>query len=381
MRWESDLDSDHPPADDAQLTIDRTHMRRALVLARRGWGQTAPNPMVGAVVVRDGEVIGEGYHARYGRAHAEVAALRAAGERARGSTVYVTLEPCAHHGKTPPCADALVAHGVSRVVVAVRDPNPEARGGVERLRAAGIAVTVGVERALACELNAPFFHAFVSARPWVTLKLGLTADAAIADAHGHSQWITGPRARRAVHRLRAGSDAIAVGLGTVLADDPSLTVREVRAPRVPPKRVVFDHRAELPLDSALAQTAGDVPTLIVSSAPDPARALALDATGVALVEAETPERGLEALRALGVRSLLVEGGARLAGALLARSLVDRLVIFQAPIVLGAGAIPAFAYAPARPLATSARMRVVERRVLGDDVMTVYALRELSCSLD
>src|SRR4051812_26109595 len=168
----------------------RAYMLRGLELARRGWGQTAPNPMVGAVVVADGVVVGEGFHARFGEAHAEVVALRAAGERARGATLYVTLEPCAHHGKTPPCADAVIAAGIARVVAAVRDPSTVARGGVEKLRAAGVLVDVGVEHRAACELNAPFFHAHVSTRPWVTLKLAVSSDGGIADPAGLQRWIT-----------------------------------------------------------------------------------------------------------------------------------------------------------------------------------------------
>src|SRR5688500_3271295 len=210
---------------------DAEHMRRALVLARQGWGQTAPNPMVGAVVVRGGVVVGEGYHARYGGDHAEVAALRAAGLLARGATVFVTLEPCTHFGKTPPCADALVAAGVSRVVAATRDPSPAARAGADRLRDGGIEVVTGVEERAARELNAPFFHAFGSDRPWVTLKLAVSIDGAITDATRTAGWFTGPESRREVHRLRAGSDAVAVGSGTVIADDPELTVRDFPAPR------------------------------------------------------------------------------------------------------------------------------------------------------
>jgi len=352
-------------------------MRRALSLARRGWGQTAPNPMVGAVVVRDGAVVGEGHHARYGEAHAEVAALAAAGDLARGATVYVSLEPCAHHGHTPPCADALIAAGVARVVVATRDPNPAAAGGSARLRAAGVDVVEGVEEDDARELNAPFFHAFAARRPWVTLKLALSLDGAIADASGGSRWITGPRARAAAHALRAGSDAVGVGLGTVIADDPSLTVRDAAASRVPPMRVVFDRRARIPLDAVLVRTARDVPTVVVAESPDAPSARALEGAGVEVVCAPSLEAGLEALAGRGVRALLVEGGARLAGALLGHALVDRLIIFRAPVLLGAGALGAFAFAPSTPLSHAARLRVIERRTLGDDTMAVYAVRELA----
>ena len=356
------------------MTRDRAYMRRALSLARRGWGQTAPNPMVGAVVVQGDAVVGEGYHARYGGAHAEVAALEEAGDRARGAAVYVTLEPCAHVGKTAPCADALIAAGVDRVIVATRDPNPTAGGGLERLERAGIAVEVGMEGARARELNAPFFHAFTSARPWITLKLAVSLDAALADASGRSRWITGPRARRMVHTLRAGHDAIAVGLGTVLADDPALTVRTAPAPRVPPWRIVFDHRARLPLGSTLARTAREIPTMVVAHNPEPEHAAALEACGVTVLRADTIVHALEQLRAREIRSILVEGGARLAGACLGSTTVDRLIIFQAPIVLGAGARGAFAFAPAIDTETARRLPVVEQRALGDDLMTVYALQ-------
>jgi diaminohydroxyphosphoribosylaminopyrimidine deaminase/5-amino-6-(5-phosphoribosylamino)uracil reductase len=329
--------------------------------------------MVGAVVVRDDVVVGAGYHARYGEPHAEVAALRAAGDRARGATVYITLEPCAHYGKTPPCVDALIAAGVARVVIAMRDPNPEAAGGLDRLRTAGIEVAVGIEEERARELNAPFVHAHTSRRPWVTLKLAVSLDGAIADAAGRSQWITGPRSRRMVHHLRAGSDAIGVGLGTLLADDPSLTVRDAPAPRVPPRRVIFDRHARTPLDARVVRTARDVPTIIVAESPEPARARALEGAGVQIVAAPTPELALEQLAREGIRSLLVEGGARLAGMLLERALVPRLIIFQAPVLLGAGALAAFAYAPSMSIGSAPRLRVLERRALGDDTMVVYAL--------
>lgn len=351
-------------------------MRRALALARRGWGWTAPNPMVGAVVVRDGTVVGEGYHARFGGPHAETVALDAAGARAAGSTVYVTLEPCTHHGKTPPCADALIAARVGRVVIGAGDPNPRAAGGVARLRAAGIDVTIGVEADAVRELDPAFFFSFAAARPWITLKLALSLDGALADAAGCSRWITGPRARRVVHRLRAGNDAVAVGIGTVLADDPLLTVRDVPAPRVPPRRVIFDRRARTPLAAALVRTAREVPTIVVAETPDPAAARALEAAGVRVLRAASLDQALEVLAGEGVRSLLVEGGARLAGALWERSLVDRLIIFQGPVVLGAGARGAFAFAPPRAIGSADRLPVRERRALGGDTMTVFAVHEV-----
>jgi diaminohydroxyphosphoribosylaminopyrimidine deaminase/5-amino-6-(5-phosphoribosylamino)uracil reductase len=360
------------PANARWTPRDRAFMRRALVLARRGWGRTAPNPMVGAVVVRDGEVVGEGWHAEYGAPHAEVLALEAAGEMARGSSVYVTLEPCAHLGKTPPCADALVRAGVARVICAARDPNPVAAGGGQRLTMAGIEVAFGLEELDALELNASFFHALTSARPFVTLKLAISIDGAIADASGRSQWLTGVAARRYVHRMRAGHDAIGVGAGTALADDPSLTVRSGRRPRVAPARIVFDRRARLPLDAAVVRTARDIRTIAVVGDASIPSARALATAGVTLVEAETLDHALREIRQLEIRSLLVEGGAELAGALLANSLVDRLVIFQAPVVLGAGSHSAFAHVPPSALPEAPRWRVVARRAIGPDVMTVYA---------
>jgi len=357
---------------------DAALMRRALRLARRGWGWTAPNPMVGAVVVRDGEIVGEGWHARYGGAHAEVAALADAGDAARGATVYVTLEPCNHHGKTPPCTEALIAAGVRRVVAAVADPSPVAGGGAARLRAHGIDVVVGVEERAARELNAPFFHALLSDRPWVTLKLALSIDGAIADHTRRPGWLTGPRARREVHRLRAGHDAVAVGIGTALADDPALTVRAAPAPRLPPLRVVFDRAARLTEDAAVVRTASDVPTALVVAPGAPRERLErLASHGVRIVPAAVLDEALRALRAeFAVRSLLVEGGAGLASALWSAGLLDRLITFQSPVVLGHGALAAFGEAPGARAESARRLPVVARRPLGDDLMTVYAVHTL-----
>ena len=354
---------------------DEHFMRRALQLARQGAGQVAPNPLVGAVVVRDGQVVGEGYHQRFGGAHAEPIALGAAGERARGATVYVTLEPCAHHGKTPPCADALVAAGVTRVVVAVRDPNPAAQGGIARLAAAGIAVDTGLLHEEAHELNAAFLESFSTDRPWVTLKLAVSIDGAIAVPGAAPRWLTGPASRTAVHQMRAASDAIAVGIGTVLADDPALTVRNAPAPRVAPTRVVFDRLARLPLDSVLARTARATPTLVVVSSRAPVdRVAALDDAGVQVAHADALSDALAALRGRGIASLLVEGGAQLAAALLRERLVDRLVIFQAPIVLGTGALGAFSAVEPEVATALGPLTLVSAERHGDDAMTTYSLR-------
>ncbi len=360
------------------LTDDARHMRRALRVARRGWGRVAPNPLVGAVIVRDGVVVGEGWHAEYGGAHAEVAALRAAGEGARGATAYVTLEPCNHWGRTPPCVDALLAAGIARVVVAASDPHAIASGGAARLRGAGVIVDEGVLADRAVELNAPFFFDVTGGtRPWVTLKLALSIDAAIAD-HAHAPaWLTGARSRRLVHRMRAGHDAVAVGIGTALADDPLLTVRDVAPPRVHPLRIVFDRGARLPLEAALVRTAREWPTCVVCApdAPEPRRR-ALEAAGVQVLRAASIDEACTALRAQGVRSLLVEGGAGIVGALWRADLVDRLVTFQAPVVLGAGALVGFGAAPSQSGRGARRLPVVRRRVLDDDLLTIYAVHPI-----
>lgn len=358
-------------------------MRRALALAQLGWGETAPNPMVGAVVVAGDAIVGEGYHARYGEAHAEPVALANAGARTPGATLYVTLEPCAHSGKTPPCVDAVLAAGIARVVAAVRDPSDLARGGVEQLRDTGVEVTVGIERDAALELNAPFFNAQVSDRPWVTLKLALSSDGAIADPAGKLRWISGPESRREVHRLRANSDAIAVGIGTVLADDPTLTVRDVPPPRIAPKRIVFDSHLRTPADSVLVRTAHDVETLIVAGQHDvpPDRLAVLASAGVQVGMMPSLHASLQWLRKQGVRSLLVEGGAAIAGSMLREKLVDRLIIFRSPLMLGAGALQAFAFAPAGFESSLGALPIVAQRACGDDVMTTYALRDVPCSPD
>jgi diaminohydroxyphosphoribosylaminopyrimidine deaminase/5-amino-6-(5-phosphoribosylamino)uracil reductase len=354
---------------------DRRFMQRALELALRGWGQTSPNPLVGAVLVRDGRIVAEGWHAHFGGPHAEVAAIEAAGREARGTTLYVTLEPCRHHGKTPPCVDAILAAGVSRVVAAVRDPT-EAGGGAELLAQAGVAVEIGLLAEEARELNAPFFHAAVARRPWVTLKYAVSLDGCISDRWRTRGWITGEEARRKAHWLRAGSDAVAVGMGTVLADDPELTVREAVQPRRPPLRVVFSRYGRLPLTSRLAQTAHAIPVVVFAADPDPSYEHALRDLDVEVVQALSLRAALENLFDRGVRSLLVEGGALLGGALLSEGLVDRLVLLRSPVILGEGALGAFSHAPSARVLDAARYRVVQRGVLGSDDLVILAVREL-----
>ncbi|WP_373064022.1 bifunctional diaminohydroxyphosphoribosylaminopyrimidine deaminase/5-amino-6-(5-phosphoribosylamino)uracil reductase RibD [Gemmatimonas sp.] len=370
-RSESPSASSGPPPASAD---DVRFMRRALELAERGAGRVSPNPKVGAVIVRDGAVVGEGWHAEYGQFHAEVAALQQAGVQARGATAYVSLEPCNHTGKTGPCSDALIAAGVSRVVFAAHDPNQKAAGGAARLASAGIEVFGGVLERDALDQNAPFFFAASGAdRPFVTLKLALSIDGAIVDASRQPGWLTGDEARAAVHMLRAESDAIAVGIGTALADDPALTVRLAAAPRRPPLRVVFDRAARLPLTSQLVHTARDLPLLDFTNGSRPDAEAALRAVGVETVTVGSAVDALRHLGTRGIRHLLVEGGAALASSLLEAGLVDRLVIFQAPVILGAGALSAFAAFPSQRAAQAPRYRVVEREALGADLMTVYAV--------
>jgi len=355
---------------------DAEYMRRALALAQQGWGQTAPNPMVGAVVVRDGVVVGEGYHARYGEPHAEVVALKAAGERARGSTLYVTLEPCNHFGRTPPCTEAILEARVQRVVIAAADPTALAGGGARHLADYGVQVDFSVEEAAAIELNAPFFFAAAnSSRPWVTLKLALSSDGKMNDPSGERRWISNELSRKEVQRLRANVDAIAVGLGTVRADDPQLTARGTVRPRVAPMRVVFDRDADTPLESNLVRTAKQTPTMIFAHHPPVSRMAALHNAGVDVFEAEDLSGALEALRGFEVHHLLVEGGARVAQEFLRQGVVDRLVIFQSPITLGGDALSPFDGLPGNFRETLAKKPTVRRAEFGEDVMTMYALRE------
>ncbi len=349
-------------------------MRLALALAERGAGQVSPNPKVGAVIVLGDQVVGEGWHTRFGEAHAEVHALAQAGEQARGATMYVTLEPCNHHGKTPPCTEAILAAGVRRVVYAVPDPNAEAAGGAARLAAAGIELLPGVCEHEAALLNAPFLHAARGAdTPFVTLKLATSIDGAIVDATRQRGWITGPPALEAVHHLRADADAIGIGIGTALADDPLLNVRLAPTPRVAPRRIIFDRRARLPLASQLVRTARDIPVTVITDGSQPTREAALAERGVEVLVAPLVAEAFRTLRQQGVRHLLVEGGSVVASDLLDAGLVHHLIIFQAPVILGTGAVPAFAAYPSQGAAVAPRLRVLERRVYGDDLMTRYAV--------
>lgn len=351
-------------------------MAHALALGRRALGQTAPNPAVGCVIVRDGRVVGRGMTAPGGRPHAEVAALAMAGAAARGATAYVTLEPCAHHGKTPPCAEALIAAGVARVVTGAGDPDPRVAGrGIAMLRAAGVEVTEGVLEEAAAADHAGFFLRLAEGRPWLTLKLAMSLDGRIATASGESKWITGPAARGAVQALRASHDAVMVGAGTARADDPQLTLRGMGARR-PPVRVLVSRRLDLPPEGYLARTAAAVPLWLVHGADLGAEALAPWAErGAKLLPARMtggqidPVAALRALGGAGLTRVLCEGGGGLAAALLGAGLVDELVVFSAGLMLGAEGVPGLAALGIGVLAEAPRFRLVESRALGGDVMS------------
>jgi diaminohydroxyphosphoribosylaminopyrimidine deaminase / 5-amino-6-(5-phosphoribosylamino)uracil reductase len=358
-----------PPGEE---DADASFMRRALELAGEGWGRTAPNPMVGAVIVQEGRIVGEGWHREYGFPHAEVEALRAAGDHARGATMYVTLEPCAHQGKTPPCTQAVIDAGISRVVFACHDPNPKARGGEEVLREAGIETRAEVLEEPARSLNAAFFHAHDPAaprRPWTELKLALSLDGRVADHTGRSSWITGEEARAEVHRLRAGFDAIGVGIGTALSDDPLLTVRGPLLPRTPPVRVVFDRKLRTLPTSRLARSAEASPVWVIASADAPtSNRRALERAGVTVLEADGLADAFAVLADRGIRSLFCEGGARFASAVLQADLVDRLSLFYAPLLLGAKGADPFRDLPSSALAETHRWTRRRTRVFGGDTL-------------
>ena len=361
-------------------------MRAALALARRGLGKVWPNPAVGCVIARDGRVVGRGWTQPGGRPHAEAEALARAGNRAKGATAYVTLEPCSHWGRTPPCADALIAAGLTRVVAAIEDPDPRvAGGGLLRLRAAGIAVESGLCAAEAAEINAGFLTRLRLGRPMVTLKLATSLDGRIATASGESRWITGEPARQRAHLLRATHDAILVGTDTVIADNPQLTCRLPGLERHSPVRVVIDRLLRVPLDAQLFAEARQTPTWVLTLASaDEARQQALREAGVIVIAAEPdPAGGIDlgsALTLLGERGLtrlLVEGGGRLAAALLRAALVDRLVWFHAPLLLGGDGIPAIGELGRGGLADMPGFERLSSETVGEDVLTTFRARPVA----
>lgn len=362
---------------------DPRHMSRALELARRGLYTTDPNPRVGCVLVRAGEVIAEGWHARAGEAHAEVSALRAAGERARGATAYVSLEPCCHQGRTGPCTEQLVAAGIARVVAAMIDPDPRTSGrGLAALERAGIEVSSGLLEEEARALNPGFVARHTRGRPYVRIKMAASLDGRTATADGESKWITGAAARRDVQNLRARSSAILTGSGTVLADDPALTVREVPAGEDPdglrqPLRVVLDRRLRTPANASMLRQPGA--TLIATTSDDGgARKRLTDAGAEVLSLASDAHGGLVSLMTTlagrEINEVLVEAGATLAGALLEAAVVDEIVLYTAPLLLGDRARGLFHLPQVRRLSHGLALDIVDVRAIGDDWRTTARLR-------
>ncbi len=350
-----------------------THLRRALRLAARGRYRTAPNPRVGAVLVRDGEVVGSGWHRQVGGPHAEIEALRAAGDRARGATLFVTLEPCSHHGRTPPCADAVIAAGIARVVACHGDPNPKVAGrGFAKLRAAGIAVESGFLVEEAVRLNLPFLIANVLGRPEVTLKWAMSLDGRIATATGQSQWISSPEGRRWALALREEHDAILVGSGTMLADDPRLD-RRLGLAAGPNLRLVLDRRLRTPPEAKLFTIEG--PVLIYTESADRPRIEALRALGAEVVNLPAVEPGavLADLQGRGVQSLLVEGGGEVLASFVASGLYDRVMVDCAPLLIGGKGAPGpLAGEGFTDLASAARLERFETgRQGGDVILSAY----------
>ncbi|QSP96102.1 bifunctional diaminohydroxyphosphoribosylaminopyrimidine deaminase/5-amino-6-(5-phosphoribosylamino)uracil reductase RibD [Marinobacter salinisoli] len=366
---------------------DRTLMARAVQLAWRGRYSTHPNPRVGCVIARGGEILGEGWHERAGEAHAEIRALSHAGPSARGATAYVTLEPCSHFGRTPPCARALIDAGVARVVVATKDPNPAVSGrGLELLREAGIQVQEGVLAEEAARLNPGFMKRMNTGRPFVRLKMAASLDGRTAMASGESQWITGPEARKDVQRLRATSDAILTGVGTVLADDPSLTVRrpelgdigDATEPSRQPLRIIADRDARTPSSAKILQ-GGNVQLFCASSTLPTEPAQDLAALGVSINGVAWKDNGidlselLDALGELGINELLVEAGPTLAGTFIQEQLVDELWLYQAPVFMGSTGRPT-AHIPLDSMADKVCWTVLDRRQVGEDQRLILARR-------
>ena len=363
---------------------DERFMALALALAARGLGQVWPNPAVGCVIVRQGRIVGRGRTAPGGRPHAETQALAEAGVLARGATAYVSLEPCAHHGKTPPCAGALIEAGIARVVSATPDSDVRVAGrGHRMLRAAGLALRTGVMEAEARALNAGFFLRVEQGRPLVTLKLATTFDGRVATARGESRWITGAEARRAVHAMRARHDAVMVGGGTARADDPALTVRGLGVERQP-VRVVLSRGPDLPLDGRLARTAGEVPVWVLhASGADCARVAAWRGLGARTVSVTgqggglDPQAALSALGGLGLTRVFCEGGGAVAASLIRAGLVDELIGLSAGCVIGAEGVPAIGAMGGGGLSDAPRFVLKESRRVGPDILHRW-VREDPC---
>ena len=355
-------------------------MRIALALARRGLGNVWPNPAVGCVLIKDDVIVGRGWTQPGGRPHAETEALARAGEASVGATAYVTLEPCCHQGETPPCTDALIVGGVSRVVAATNDPDPRVSGkGIAKLRASGIQTVVGVCESDALELNAGFISRVTQAKPLVHLKIASTLDGKIATSRGESKWITGCHARRRVHAMRAEVDAVLIGIGTALIDNPKLTCRLAGMESLSPTRIVLDPRLELPMTSELVNSCNDIPTwLITGLGADTKRLSLLRGLGIEVIQTASDENGhvdlqktLSVLAKYGVTRLLIEGGSEIASAFLRLGLVDRVSWFRAATVMGSDGISAVAGYGLSELKDIQNFEHVSVERIGNDLLETY----------
>lgn len=361
--------------------FDGKMMRRAITLARKGWGSTPPNPMVGAVIVKDGRVLGEGWHRGPGQPHAEVEAIRACRESPAGATIYVTLEPCNHHGRTPPCSEGIIQAGIGEVIFAVADSNPRvAGGGKRRLLEAGIRVREGLCEAEAGFLIRDYLTHCHAERPWVIMKAAMSLDGKIADVDGVSQWITNPDSRRFVHRLRAHAGAVLIGIGTALADNPRLTNREAAPIRRQPFKVVMDSRLKLPMDSNLLRENPEKLIVFCGQGAEGKREDALVGRGARVIrqsgERPDPGEAIASLGKMGIQSILVEGGREVFASLIEQDLVDEYYLFYGPILLGGDRAMGLLGGAGQSLSTAPRLHIRSVRRFGDDIM-VHALNERS----
>lgn len=363
-------------------SADIKYMRRALTLAGKGIGRTSPNPAVGCVIVKNGQIIGEGWHKKAGTPHAEIHALSQAGEAARGSDLYVTLEPCCHHGKTPPCSDALIAAGVARVIIGMIDPNPQVAGkGAEALRQSGISVETGVLEDQCRQLNKGFIKFVTTGLPHVLYKTAMTLDGAIATITGHSRWVTGEEARRQVHRLRSRSDAVMVGVDTIIVDNPKLTVRHVKGRD--PLRVVVDTRLRTPESVAVLSGSQAKKTIIATCETNPRVHRRYQAQGATVLVCDECEGRvsmpdlLSKLAEMGVRTVLLEGGSRLAGQMLESGLIDEFMLFYAPKIIGNDGFSSFSLQGITTMDQAFKLRILDVGMVGRDVL-VHAVPEATC---
>jgi len=361
------------------MTNDLTYMHHALALATRGLGRTMPNPSVGCVIVRDGQIVGRGWTADGGRPHAETIALKQAGEKAQGATMYVTLEPCAHEGKTPPCVDAIIEAGVSKVVIACEDPDPRVAGkGIKKLRFAKLEYDVGLCGAEAMFMNQGFFLRNIEKRPLVSVKLASSLDGRIATKTGQSQWITGEEARGFTHLVRAKYDAILTGIGTVIADNPLLSCRVPGLERISPIRMVWDRNLRLQTNTQLVQTAPKIPLWVITAqTPEHPQWGALKAHGARLIslpqlaQKDDVKPLLKLLAEEGITRLLVEAGPTLTSSFLRQRMYDRLYWFRAPSLIGGDGKPAVEPLNVAAITAMHPLHLLSRRPLGDDVIELY----------